>query len=116
MANSYRQLDATDYRDPFRGWDRAEMDREVNRFIEETGLRTWEREIRYGAYLEQDPETDIDDDECRRALDLEREKENSPYWLGLPRLPWRVYALVICCSLGAVVQGWDETAINGGLI
>lgn len=25
-----------------------------------------------------------------------------------------VLALVGCCSLGAVIQGWDETAINGG--
>lgn len=26
----------------------------------------------------------------------------------------RVIALVGCCSLGAIIQGWDETAINGG--
>lgn len=30
------------------------------------------------------------------------------------RQSWRVLALVGCCSLGAVIQGWDETAINGG--
>lgn len=57
------------------------MDREVNQFIEETGLRTWEREIRYGAYLEQDPEIDIDDNECRKALNLERDYERRPYRL-----------------------------------
>ncbi len=30
------------------------------------------------------------------------------------RQNWHVIALVGCCSLGAIIQGWDETAINGG--
>lgn len=30
------------------------------------------------------------------------------------RQNWHVHALVGCCSLGALIQGWDETAINGG--
>ncbi|KAM0806076.1 major facilitator superfamily domain-containing protein [Usnea florida] len=30
------------------------------------------------------------------------------------RQNWHVIALVGCCSLGAMIQGWDETAINGG--
>ena len=25
-----------------------------------------------------------------------------------------VQALVACCSIGAAIQGWDETAVNGG--
>ena len=32
----------------------------------------------------------------------------------LLRQNWHVIALVGCCSLGAMIQGWDETGINGG--
>lgn len=35
-------------------------------------------------------------------------------WHILTQQNWHVLALVGCCSLGAVIQGWDETAINGG--
>lgn len=35
-------------------------------------------------------------------------------WHILSQQNWHVLALVGCCSLGAVIQGWDETAINGG--
>lgn len=35
-------------------------------------------------------------------------------WNIFFRQSWHVLALVGCCSLGAVIQGWDETAINGG--
>lgn len=34
-------------------------------------------------------------------------------WHILSQQNWHVLALVGCCSLGAVIQGWDETAING---
>ena len=44
---------------------------------------------------------------------LEREGDKGKlfiYW----RQKWRVHALVLCCSLGAAIQGWDESAVNGG--
>ncbi|KAI1366687.1 sugar transporter-domain-containing protein [Xylaria arbuscula] len=28
----------------------------------------------------------------------------------------RMYALLLCCGLGAAVQGWDETAVNGAQV
>ena len=34
------------------------------------------------------------------------------YWNQHPL----VHALVACCSLGAAIQGWDESAVNGGMI
>lgn len=36
-------------------------------------------------------------------------------WQIFWRQNWRVHALVLCCSLGAAIQGWDETAVNGGM-
>ena len=27
-----------------------------------------------------------------------------------------IHFLVACCSLGAAIQGWDETAVNGGML
>ena len=44
---------------------------------------------------------------------LEREGYKGK-WNIFFRQSWHVLALVGCCSLGAVIQGWDETAINGG--
>ena len=35
-------------------------------------------------------------------------------WQIFWRQSWRVHALVLCCSLGAAIQGWDESAVNGG--
>ena len=35
-------------------------------------------------------------------------------WRIFTRQKWRVHALVLCCSLGAMIQGWDESAVNGG--
>lgn len=29
------------------------------------------------------------------------------------RLPWRLWLTVITCSIGAAVQGWDQTGSNG---
>ena len=44
---------------------------------------------------------------------LEREGDRGR-WQIYRRQNWHVHALVLCCSLGAAIQGWDETAVNGG--
>ena len=28
--------------------------------------------------------------------------------------PWAMWQLILVCALGAMVQGWDEAAVNGG--
>ncbi|KAG8533416.1 uncharacterized protein KY384_002199 [Bacidia gigantensis] len=35
-------------------------------------------------------------------------------WQIYRRQNWHVHALILCCSLGAAIQGWDESAVNGG--
>lgn len=104
------------YLDPFKYWDRQQMDDEVNRFLKETGLQLYEWHIRRGAYLAQDPKffdscPDLFDKYERKQLELENQKGLR----GRFNQPLKTYALVFCCSMGAAVQGWDESAINGGL-
>lgn len=52
------------------------------------------------------------EEEYRRLED----EGNRNKWEIYRRQTWRVHALVLCCSLGAAIQGWDETAVNGGEI
>ena len=46
--------------------------------------------------------------------DMLSREGNRGRWQIFWRQKWRVHALVLCCSLGAAIQGWDETAVNGG--
>ena len=68
----------------------------------------------------QDPDvgpTDTDDNRIlrRKYEDEQFEIEgNRGRWQIYIRQNWHVHALVLCCSLGAAIQGWDECAINGG--
>jgi hypothetical protein len=32
------------------------------------------------------------------------------------RLPWRLYLTIATCSIGAAVQGWDQTGVNGATV
>ncbi|KAK1829336.1 hypothetical protein QBC39DRAFT_311185 [Podospora conica] len=32
------------------------------------------------------------------------------------RLPWKLYLTIITCSIGAAVQGWDQTGVNGATV
>jgi hypothetical protein len=32
------------------------------------------------------------------------------------RLPWKLYLTIITCSVGAAVQGWDQTGSNGATL
>jgi hypothetical protein len=88
------------------------MTASINRFIERSGLDDYEKYIRRGAFLAQSKAAfavgreradglTLKDDE-RKYLDL----ENSPRRIDKFRQPWRLYALVGVCSLGAAVQGW----------
>ena len=54
--------------------------------------------------------------ELRRKYeyDMLSREGNRGRWQIFWRQKWRVHALVMCCSLGAAIQGWDETAVNGG--
>lgn len=48
-----------------------------------------------------------------------REEETSTGWRTffkrLRAYPRTVYMVILCCSLGAIVQGFDESAVNGSM-
>lgn len=84
------------------------MTSSVDKFIEISGLEDYDKYIRRGAFLAQS-KTAYDrltlNDEERRYLQL----ESSPRRIDKFKQPWRLYALVGICSLGAAVQGWYVT-------
>jgi hypothetical protein len=97
---------------PFSGWTHEQMTAAIDKFIKNSKLEDYERYIRRGAFLAQSkaafPERcersdglRLDDSE-RQYLDI----ENSSRRIDKFNQPWRLYALVGCCSLGAAVQGW----------
>ena len=108
---------------PFRNMDPEEMDERIVKFMANTGLsKTDERLIRRGAILAQLPEA-FTLPEMKEQLALSSEDyvilcEEDPA-TGTRWSKWKqkpiLYALVACCSIGAAVQGWDETAINQGM-
>ncbi|KAI0447220.1 hypothetical protein F4803DRAFT_546436 [Xylaria telfairii] len=61
------------------------------------------------------------DHEERKALEIEAEKINiwgryRNLWKKLSAYPRPLYSVIICCSLGAMVQGLDQTAVNGAQV
>jgi len=105
---------------PFSGWTHKQMTESIEAFLLESGLDDYADYVRRGAFLAQSkaafPSDRVRDDGLslkpveRQYLDL----EYSTRRIDRFKQPWRLYALVGCCSLGAAVQGMDETAVNGG--
>jgi hypothetical protein len=99
---------------PFDGLEEAQMRDEVFRFIQETSLNDYHSHFLKGAFLAQNPKAfsgTRDDDlflKDDEAMCLEEEKTNR--WKH-PRALWQLVAL---CAVGAAVQGWDESAVDGG--
>lgn len=68
------------------------------------------------------PRPDLADDHAvlvsekeHKWLTLEREdEETGNFFTRLKSYPRTTYLVIVCCSLGAIVQGFDETAVNGG--
>lgn len=77
-------------------------------FANENGLSEQTRLIQKGALVAQDPGSfesmDLEEDE-KDALRIEVERK----W----KHPARLYITIIVCSIGAAVQGWDQTGSNG---
>ncbi|KAF2014555.1 hypothetical protein BU24DRAFT_371260 [Aaosphaeria arxii CBS 175.79] len=113
----YDDADRPDRRlaQPFVGWTPERMNNSVDVFLKESELEDYADYIRRGAFLAQSNSArnkiSLKESEAR-YLDL----ENSTNRIDKFKQPWRLYALVGCCSLGAAVQGWDETAVNGAQV
>lgn len=87
----------------------------VHVFAEEKGLTEHIDVLRKGALVAQDPENFEAIDGAETLTQEERDvlrKEVEHKW----RLPARLYLTIITCSIGAAVQGWDQTGSNGATI
>ncbi|MCJ1465983.1 hypothetical protein MMC07_004602 [Pseudocyphellaria aurata] len=98
---------------PFSGLNPREIELEVDKFMNTSGLHDWRKFFIKGALLAQDPgafdDTNRDDDvtlspEEKEDLSIEKTRkwvQAGPMWI-----------LVGCLALGPAIQGFDETAVN----
>lgn len=109
-----RDLEAR-IRNPLDGIPRDELMRNVEEFAHARGLVEHIPLLRKGALVAQNPDA-IDDIDGDEKLDedelrvLHREKTNK--W----DMPSRLFWTIAMCSIGAAVQGWDQTGANGATI
>ncbi|KAL1838806.1 hypothetical protein VTJ49DRAFT_2199 [Mycothermus thermophilus] len=100
---------------PLEGLSRDELMSRVDVFAREKGLTEHLPLLRKGALVAQNPDA-YDDitgpealtDEEKAALRAEVEHK----W----RLPAKLFLTIATCSIGAAVQGWDQTGTNGANI
>lgn len=102
-------------KNPLEGIPRDQLMRRVEAFCEEKGLAQHVQLFRKGALVAQNPD-DYDRIEGTEALDEAEKKalrdEVEHKW----RLPTKLFLTIATCSIGAAVQGWDQTGTNGANI
>ncbi|KAK7757234.1 hypothetical protein SLS62_000783 [Diatrype stigma] len=103
-------------KNPLKGIPYDQLMRDVEVFAHEKGLIEHLPVLRKGALVAQTPETYGEDLTGPDALD-EDEKialrdEVEHKWC----MPWRLFLTIVTCSIGAAVQGWDQTGSNGATI
>jgi hypothetical protein len=99
-------------KNPLVGIPRRTLLANVDEFCREKGLEEHQRCIRKGALIAQDPSgyEDITGDEALNEAEIEALRgEVLHKW----RCPASLYLTVVTCSIGAAVQGWDQTGSNG---
>ncbi|KFY70035.1 hypothetical protein V499_09521 [Pseudogymnoascus sp. VKM F-103] len=97
---------------PLAAIPRETLFRQVDAFAEEKGLTEHTELIRKGALVAQDP-TNYEDIEGEYALSPLEVEDLRNEVLHKWRQPRALYFTIITCSIGAAVQGWDQTGSNG---
>ncbi|KAI1654043.1 hypothetical protein F4813DRAFT_393194 [Daldinia decipiens] len=119
-------LDATEHVDlnanleakiknPLKGIPREQLMRDVEAFAHEKGLVEHIPILRRGALVAQNPR-DFDELSGEEALDEAEKKALHDEVLHRWRMPSRLFLTIATCSIGAAVQGWDQTGSNGANI
>ncbi|KAG6119639.1 hypothetical protein E4U14_005096 [Claviceps sp. LM454 group G7] len=102
-------------RNPLEGISRDQLMQDVESFAQQRGLQGQTAILRKGALVAQDPSNihRIDGPEKLTARELEVLNEEITHkW----RMPLRLFLTIFTCSIGAAVQGWDQTGSNGANI
>jgi hypothetical protein len=86
--------------------------RDVDAFAHEKGLDEHLPLLRKGALVAQNLT------EYENIIGDEALNDEEKHWLRMEiehkwRVPRRLYLTIITCSIGAAVQGWDQTGSNG---
>lgn len=89
--------------------------RDVEVFAHEKGLEEHIPLLRKGALVAQDP-TNYENIDGPEALEEDEKlalyNEIHHKW----NMPWKLFLTIATCSIGAAVQGWDQTGSNGANI
>lgn len=84
----------------------------MDEFIRQKGLEEWRDVVRKGALVAQDP-TGYEDIVGEEALDETEINALRDEVLHKWRANKTLLMTIITCSIGAAVQGWDQTGSNG---
>lgn len=99
-------------KNPLAGIPRHELLAQVEEFAAEKGLTEHIDILKKGALVAQDPDN-VEEIHGEYKLDNDEmtvlQREISHKW----RVPRMLYMTIITCSIGAAVQGWDQTGSNG---
>ncbi|KAK8923300.1 hypothetical protein H634G_10388 [Metarhizium anisopliae BRIP 53293] len=99
-------------KNPLIGIPRRVLLGNVDEFCREKDLGDYRDLIRRGALVAQDP-TGYEDITGSQALSQEEIESLRAEVLHKWRIPKVLYLTIITCSIGAAVQGWDQTGSNG---
>lgn len=99
-------------KNPLIGISRRVLLQNVDEFCRQKDLNDYRQVIRQGALVAQDP-TGYEDITGAEALDQAEIESLRAEVLHKWRIPKVLYLTIITCSIGAAVQGWDQTGSNG---
>ncbi|KAF7543369.1 hypothetical protein G7Z17_g10794 [Cylindrodendrum hubeiense] len=99
-------------KNPLMGIPRERLMAQVDEFCRRKGLEEYRSVIRKGALVAQDP-TGYEDITGQEALDDAEIEFLRDEVLHKWRVPTVLYLTIATCSIGAAVQGWDQTGSNG---
>ncbi|OTA53092.1 hypothetical protein K449DRAFT_440313 [Hypoxylon sp. EC38] len=102
-------------KNPLKGIPREKLMRDVEAFAHEKNLVEHIPLLRKGALVAQNPH-DFEDQDGEDGLDDAEKEALRNEILHRWRMPARLFLTIATCSIGAAVQGWDQTGSNGANI
>lgn len=106
---------ATLLRNPLKGMTHDEVLRDVDAFVHEKGLEEYRDDFRKGALIAQVNNIPGGFEDIERLDESEKEalrRESTHRWSQ----PFMLYFLCTLCAGSAIVQGMDQTAVNGAQV
>ncbi|GAB1193911.1 hypothetical protein APSETT444_003147 [Aspergillus pseudonomiae] len=99
----------TKLKNPLTGLTREELYRDVEEFAREKDLEDIVDQLKRGALVAQDPKAFEELSELSEGEKELLRREKTHRWSQ----PFMMYFMTILCAGSAIVQGMDQTAVNG---